>query len=170
MAWLKSYRAFTSFLGTVVGLCFGAIAVLIPLDMLLRGTGAGSMPWLSEVVEYSIFAGVFLAAPWVLAENGHVRVDLLSAALSPAQARRLEIGLAILGFSICLAFIGIAIAGTLDAFEFGAVIRRSLAVPEWWLLGLFVVAMSLMAVEFLIRVRLIWSGGLSELTAHTDGF
>jgi len=149
---MKAYRRLLHTIGVVVGLCFGSIAVLIPFDMFLRATGLGSLPWLSEVVEYSIFAGVFLAAPWVLADNGHVKVDLLATALPAKAARKLERGLCVLGLIICASFVVIAILGALDAHEFGAMIRRTLVVPEWWLLATFAVAMALMCVEFLIRI------------------
>lgn len=146
------YRRLLHTIGVVVGLCFGAIAVLIPLDMLLRATGMGSFPWLSEVVEYAIFTGVFLAAPWVLADNGHVKVDLLASALPVKAARSLERLLCVVGLVICASFVFIATSGALDAHQFGAMIRRTLVVPEWWLLAVFVIAMVLMCVEFLIRI------------------
>jgi len=149
---MKAYRRLLHSIGVIVGLCFGAIAVLIPLDMFLRASGLGALSWLSEVVEYTIFAGVFLAAPWVLADNGHVKVDLLASALSSGAARMLERILCIVGFLICASFVVIATLGALDAHEFGAMIRRTLEIPEWWLLTWFIVAMVLMCIEFLIRI------------------
>lgn len=149
---MQGYRRLLHTIGMVVGLCFGAIAVLIPLDMLLRATGLSSLPWLSEVVEYTIFIGVFLAAPWVLADNGHVKVDLLATALPLRAARLLERALCVIGFVICASFVVIATIGALDAHAFGAMIRRSLVIPEWWLLTVFIAAMLLMCIEFLIRI------------------
>lgn len=149
---MKAYRRLLHIIGVVVGLCFGSIAVLIPFDMFLRAADLGSLPWLSEVVEYSIFIGVFLAAPWVLADNGHIKVDLLASALPGSAARKLERFLCVIGFVICASFVVIAVFGALDAHEFGAMIRRTLVIPEWWLLAVFAVAMALMCVEFLIRI------------------
>lgn len=149
---MKAYRRLLHSIGVIVGMCFGAIAVLIPLDMFLRATGLGSFPWLSEVVEYTIFAGVFLAAPWVLADNGHIKVDLLATALPAGPARMLERALCVVGLIICASFVVIATLGALDAHAFGAMIRRTLVVPEWWLLTVFIAAMALMCIEFLIRI------------------
>jgi len=149
---MKAYRRLLRSIGVVVGLCFGAIAVLIPLDMLLRASGLGSFPWLSEIVEYTIFTGVFLAAPWVLADNGHIKVDLLATALPTGAARALERALCVIGLLICVSFVVIATMGAVDAHAFGAMIRRTLVVPEWWLLAVFTAAMLLMCIEFLIRI------------------
>ena len=58
-------------------LLIGAMALLIAGDVGLRTAGWGSLPWSVEVAEYILFGATFLAAPWVLREGGHVRVDVL---------------------------------------------------------------------------------------------
>ena len=71
-------------LAALVAISIAAIAILIPLDLLIRNLGWGNMPWLYEGVEYALYVGVFLAAPWVLHQGAHVRVDLLPTML-PAR-------------------------------------------------------------------------------------
>ena len=51
----------------------GLIAVLIPLNLLLIKMQWGSIWWLYEAVEYALYVGVFIGAPWVLRQGAHVR-------------------------------------------------------------------------------------------------
>ena len=149
---ISAYRKLLDLIGIAVGISIGLIALVIPLDLLLRSMRIASMPWLSEVVEYTLFAGVFLAAPWVLSLNSHVRVDLLATSLPARLATLLDVLLDSLGLAIACAFIWFSCAGTMNSFRFATMIRRSLTIPEWWLLTLFTVSMGLIAVQFMIRL------------------
>ena len=60
------FNRLTVFLAGLVALSIGAIAVMIPLNLLLVKTGNTGIWWLFEGVEYSLYFGLFLAAPWVL--------------------------------------------------------------------------------------------------------
>lgn len=159
------YRKILDLLGISVGLSIGLIALAIPLDLLVRWLRITSFPWLSEIVEYTLFAGVFLAAPWVLALNAHVKVDLLASALPRRLSVALDVFLNLLGCLIAFGFIWFAVTGAIDAFKFETMIRRSLNVPEWWLLALFTFSMALIALEFCMRTR----RDIRSWTALKDG-
>ena len=143
---------FVAALGVAVALSIGFFALSIPLDLFLRLARLGNIPWLNEVIEYLLYAGIFLAAPWVLRQGAHVRVDLVQTALPAGMARWLERGLDALGLLICLV---LAYYGTLaiaDAVANNAIERKTLDVPQWYLLSVFVVSMALVAIEFAIRL------------------
>ena len=65
----------------LVAVSIGLIAVLIPLNLFLVTLKWGSFPWLFEAVEYALYVGVFIGAPWVLRQGAHIRVDVVTAAL-----------------------------------------------------------------------------------------
>ncbi|MGI9507716.1 MAG: TRAP transporter small permease, partial [Geminicoccaceae bacterium] len=75
--------------GSLVGLSLGLFAVAISLDLFLRLFGLGNLPGMQEIIEYALFAGVFLSAPWVLRLGAHVRVDLLLTSLPDKAANML---------------------------------------------------------------------------------
>lgn len=146
------YRSVLEWLGILVGIFIGILALAIPTDMLFRSLDIGSRPWFSEVVEYGLFTGVFLSAPWVLSINAHVRVDLVLTSVSSRVALCLHLLLDICGFLICAGFIWFGLIGAIDSVEFESMIRRSLVIPEWWLLSVFIFSMALLCCEFALRI------------------
>ena len=71
---LAFFEKLLSFFCTLFGLVLGLIIVLICLDVALRDLGLGSLPWLIELSEYLMYAGTFLAAPWVLRQGAAKKV------------------------------------------------------------------------------------------------
>ncbi|NJN39752.1 MAG: TRAP transporter small permease subunit [Gammaproteobacteria bacterium] len=84
------FNRFVYFLAVLVAISIGLITVLIPLNLFLVKYQLGSIWWLYEGVEYALFVGVFIGAPWVLQQGAHVRVDVVLTALPKLQAVRLE--------------------------------------------------------------------------------
>ena len=83
----SGFNRLAVFLAAIVALSIAAIAVMIPLNLVLVKTGSTGIWWLFEGVEYALYFGLFLGAPWVLQQNAHVKVDLLLAALSGGTAK-----------------------------------------------------------------------------------
>lgn len=140
-------------LGYVVALSIAFIALSIPLDLLMRRAGLGNIPWLYEVIEYVLYAGVFLAAPWVLREGAHVRVDLLTSGLPARAAAALEQLLDVLGAVVAGALSYYGWRATVETYVGESRQFKTLIVHDWWLMAIFCVAALLMTVEFLLRVR-----------------
>jgi len=148
----KAHAALVGMLGFSAGLALACLAVLITIDVTIRNLGVGNFPWLLEVSEYVLFAATFLAAPWVLRENAHVRVDLLLTAL-PRAASRLLAGLAdALGLAISAVLTWYALRVTADALERGDLIFKELVVPEWPFFLVVVVSGALLIAEFSLRL------------------
>ena len=139
-------------IGNAVGISIGLFAVGIALDLVLRTIGIGNLPGLQEIIGYSLFVGVFLAAPWVMRLNAHIRVDVLLSALPGYLSRLLERLLDGLGLVICLALVRYGIKNWQQAYEFGSTQFNYFEVSEWWLLTAFVISFVLLAVEFLSRL------------------
>ncbi len=148
----KVHAALVGMLGFSAGIALACLAVLITVDVTIRNLGIGNFPWLLEVSEYVLFAATFLAAPWVLRENAHVRVDLLLTAL-PRTAGRLLAGLAdVLGLLISAVLTWYALRVTADALERGDLIFKELVVPEWPFFVVVVVSGALLIAEFSLRL------------------
>ena len=164
------YSALLHLCGTIAGLILATIAALVSVDVVIRNFGLGNMPWLLEVAEYALYVATFLAAPWVLHQGAHVRVDLLLTSLPAAAARRLEQVVDVIGLGVSAVFFYYGLKATLDAFATGAMIYKELIVPEWWLLAVLPSATFLMSVEFLRRLfSPSVEGKASEMSRPTDG-
>lgn len=146
----------------------GAFAVLIPLNLALIKFGWGNFWWLHEAIEYALYVGVFIAAPWVLRQGAHVRVDVLLTALPPGAARRLEQGIDVAGASLCLllAFYGARIC--LWEFEDGTLPDKDLRIPTGYMMLVFAASFVLLAVEFLCRLRRTDKSIASEVAASRE--
>lgn len=143
---------FYDHVGTLVGISIGLFALAISFDLVMRLLSVGSLGGVQEIIEYALFAGVFLAAPWVLRLGGHVRVDLLVSSLSSRASRVLDRLLDLTGAAICIALVFYGTINLRDAYNFGSAQMKYFNVPEWWLLAVFVVSFILLTIEFLSRI------------------
>ena len=95
------FNRVTLYLAYLVALSIGLFAVLIPFNLFLIKTQLGSIWWLYEGVEYTLYFGVFIGAPWVLNQGAHVRVDVVTSVLSRESSRKLERAMDIVGALLC---------------------------------------------------------------------
>lgn len=135
----------------LVAASIASIALLIPLNLLLVKMQWGNLWWLHEAVEYALYVGVFLGAPWVLHQGAHVRVDVLTSALPTGAAIRLEQFVDGAATLLCTA---LAVYGTrmaISEFEDGTLPDKDLRIPTWYMMVVFAFAFALLAVEFVLR-------------------
>src|SRR5262245_30563341 len=149
---LRGLDAVMEFFCAAFGVALGTIIVLICVDIFIRNIGIGSLPWMVEITEYVMYGGTFLAAPWVLRQGSHVRVDLLLISLPKQLAHRLERIMDGCGFVVSLVMAYYAVVVVLDAYRFKMQQFKSLAIPEWALLLPIGIGCALLAVEFLLRI------------------
>ena len=140
-------------LAGLVAASIGLIAVLIPLNLLLIRMQWGSIWWLYEAVEYALYVGVFIGAPWVLRQGAHVRVDVLISALPKGVAARLEQVLDVAGALLCLFLCFYGVRAAIAEFEDGTLPDKSLRIDNWYMVSVFAFSFLLLAVEFLLRAR-----------------
>ncbi|ODU09588.1 MAG: hypothetical protein ABS84_07425 [Rubrivivax sp. SCN 71-131] len=148
------YARLLDLLGVGAGIVFGVIALATSWDVLLRSVAGSTINGLAEMVEYALFGATFLAAPWLLRENGHVQVDFLVTALPPrigAAVRRF--GDAV-GLLVCTVLFVYAVRVTWGAFKAGNIVLKTMIFPEWWLYAVIAASMALLALEFARRLAL----------------
>jgi TRAP-type C4-dicarboxylate transport system permease small subunit len=133
-------------------IALGLIILAVGADILLRNLGLTSFPWTIEVTEYVLYAGTFLAAPRVLRNAGHVRVEILLDAVPRRWARILDMVADLLGFGISAVLLWYGAVTALDAYRSGMIQFKNLIVPEWILLTPIPVGCALLCIEFLLRL------------------
>lgn len=139
--------------GTLVGVVYGLIALLMTVDIGIRAANLGALAWITELTEYLIYAGTFLAAAWALRQGAHVRVDVLLTLLPRRVAAGLEIAMDALGFAISTVFLWYGSIALADAWSNHNVQYKTWAVPEWLLLAAMPAAAVLLMIEFALRMR-----------------
>ena len=154
---------FYSVIGTLVGFSIGGFALAIAFDLFLRFVGLGNLAGVQEIIEYILFGGVFLAAPWVLRMNAHVRIDLIVSGLPKGPTNAANRLLDLIGLIICTALVWFGWRNLIDAYTFQSMQMKYFIVPEWWLLLVFVISFSLLAFEFFSRlIRGLNTSGVGE--------
>jgi len=152
MSITRLYHALITFLGLLAGLAFGLLALAVGVDVIARNLGWFNLPWVLEVAEYTLYGATFLAAPWVLAENAHVRVDVLVTHLPTGLARWLETVINLIGLLVSTVLIYFGTLATWDSYRLGSLIFKELIFPEWWLLWIMPLAGVLLGIEFIRRL------------------
>ena len=140
------YRTLMHACGIGAALTIGVMALLVTFDVIARNTGLGSFPWVVEVSEYSLPLATFLAAPWLLYRNEHVRLDMLLT-VWPRLAHVTNV----LGFAVCVLLV---IYGVRTILNSNGMVLKSVVFPEWWLYVPVPLCFGLLAIEFVRRMAL----------------
>jgi TRAP-type C4-dicarboxylate transport system permease small subunit len=130
-----------------------AMTLLIGADVLLRNIGLGGIAPSNELSEDIIYLVTLLAAPALLRQGQHIRVDIVLRALPGKLAWLLEWLGDILGLICCLYFVWYGVRVAAASYMSGALSIKTLVLPEWWLMAPMPAAFVLLAVEFLFRMH-----------------
>jgi len=149
---LRFFERLLSAFNLIFGLALGALIALMCVDILIRNLRMGSMPWLLELTEYIMYGGAFLAAPWVLRQGNHVRVDALLSAVSKPVAVILEIIVDVVGLGVSLVLLAYGAYASWDAFSSNMMQYKTWTVSEGLLLLPIPIAAALLSIEFVLRI------------------
>ena len=142
-----------------------AMTLLIGADVIGRNAGWGGLAWSSEISEDILYLLTLLAAPWLLRQGQHIRVDILLRALPPRLGWLLEWAGDLLGLACSLYFVWYGWVVLAASYRSAAISIKTLVTPEWWLLVPLPVAFLLLAIEFLFRMYRL---SRAERTPRTD--
>ena len=149
----EAFNKLTVFLAALVAVSIALIAFFIPLNLFMVKMNLGGIWWLFEGVEYVLFIGVFIGAPWVLQQNAHVRVDVVISNLPKAAAAKLERFVDIMGFLLCTLLFIYGVRATIVEFVDMTYPDKDLRIANWFVLSFFALSFLLLAIEFLLRMR-----------------
>ena len=134
------------------------MVAIICADVLTRNVAVPGLPrgiaWSNEVSELLLYAITLLAAPWLLREGQHIRVDIVLRALP--QARRLRLRMDRRRARPRLLPAGsssTARSAALKSWQSDALSIKTLVMPEWWFLAPLPICFVLLAIEFVFRMR-----------------
>jgi len=138
---------------TVAGVLLLAMTAMIGADVLLRNLGAGGVPPSNELSEDCLFLVTLLAAPGLLRQGQHIRVDIVLRVLPLRIGWLMEWAGDIIGCACCLVFVWYGVSVTAASHADGALSIKTLVLPEWWLLAPMPVTFALLAIEFVFRMH-----------------
>ena len=151
--WLTRIENLLAAFGIVVMLLIvGAVC----LEIILRTFFAHPQVWVIEFTEYGLLYITFLGTAWLLRQDGHVRVDLLTNALDREWRRRLALVSAAVGFAVSVVLTVFGVIITLDTLRRGVYKPTILEFPTWIVLLVIPLGASLLTARFLQRFVALW--------------
>ena len=134
-----------------------AMVFIICGDVLTRNVSIPGLPrgiaWSNEISELLLYAITLLAAPWLLREGRHIRVDILLRVLPPRVAYACEWIADALGLACCGWLVLYGASAAKKSWAGDALSIKTLVMPEWWILAPLPICFLLLAIEFVFRMR-----------------
>ncbi len=138
---------------SVAGALLLVMTLVIGADVFLRNIGAGGIPPSNELSEQSLYLITLLAAPALLRQGQHIRIDIVLRALPRRLGWIIEWIADLIGLVCCLVFVWYGTSVAAASFFDGSLSIKTLVLPEWWLLAPMPVAFALLAIEFVFRMH-----------------
>jgi TRAP-type transport system small permease protein len=152
------YGNLLSALALVGAFLLFAMMLMICADVALRAMRMTGVPWASEMSEYILYGSTFLAAPWLLRQGRHVRLDLVLRGLPPTLGWRAEWLVDIIGVTICATLTWAGWRILWASKENGNIVIKTIAFTEWWLLIPIPLTFLLLSIEFVFRMFRLANG------------
>jgi TRAP-type C4-dicarboxylate transport system permease small subunit len=138
------------------------MTLMICADVLLRNLplikGVQGLSWSNEVSEAMLYLITVLAAPWLLRQGQHIRVDIVLRAIPKKLGWICEWICDILALACCIAMTVYSGKATLASYQAGSLSIKTLVTPEWWLLAPLPLCFFLLAIELLFRMQRLYAG------------
>ena len=129
------------------------MTVMIGADVVSRNVGAGGVAVSNEFSEDILYLMTLLAAPWLLRQGQHIRVDIILQILPIRVAWVLEWVGDIVGLLCCFYFVWYGSLITMASYSAGSINIKTLITPEWWTLVPLPIGFALLGIEFVFRMH-----------------
>src|SRR5204862_399484 len=95
--------------------------------------------------------------PWLLRRGQHIRIDVVLRLLPPRLAWYCEWACAFIALACCMVMAFAAFKATTSSMAIGAMVVKTLAIPEWWLLAPLQACFALLSIEILFRMARLYA-------------
>jgi TRAP-type C4-dicarboxylate transport system permease small subunit len=163
MKWMSNF--YDSFLEKLFFAACGVLflmMLMICADVLLRNIplvkSLHGLSWADEVSEYMLYMITMLAAPWLLRQSRHIRVDILLHALPGRVGWYSEWITDAIALACCSIMVVSGAEAAYASYSTGMLTIKTLVTPEWWSLAPLPITFLLLAVEILFRMQRLAEG------------
>jgi TRAP-type C4-dicarboxylate transport system permease small subunit len=125
------------------------MALCITYEVVMRYVFNRPTIWAADLSEYALLYSTFLAAPWLVREGGHVRIDTLLIRLTPSQRHVLNLITCVLAAGVCMVLLWQTLDATLATFARGHMVARAWQVPRAAVWAIMPVGSFFLTLEFL---------------------
>lgn len=118
--------------------------------------------WAVELSEYIMLYLTFLVAPWVLKQDGHVRVDVLLNFLGPRLRFFADAITTTVATVVCVVLFWFSLGVTVESYQRGVTLMKILQVPEYLLLAVIPLGSLLLSLRLVCRLLQRFAGEREE--------
>lgn len=136
------------FLAVCAGIVAFGIMILVTVDVFMRYFLNNPLQHVFEISGHSLVLMTFLAAPWVLKVDQHVKMEGVLAQFSIKNQHLLNFITSLLGVFICLVLFVFGFEGTWDYYKRGLPFPGMLRIPQYPILFVIVVSYFLLLLQF----------------------
>jgi TRAP-type C4-dicarboxylate transport system permease small subunit len=129
-----------------------AMSLWITFDVLGRNLFGLSAPWAFDLSEYSLVWMTFLAAPWVLLRDRHVRIEILVDAVPRAAQRILGILVSLVAIVTCGVLAWRTGIAAVDYYQNDIMMPRIWRIPRIWPYVVVPVGSAILMLAFVVRL------------------
>jgi TRAP-type C4-dicarboxylate transport system permease small subunit len=147
----KIFDSILVLLSVISGIIFIFIMSSVCIDVVMRYFINRPMKWVIEISEYLLVYMTFLGTAWVLRQDGHVTVDILTVRLNPKFRVIVGIISSLIGVLVCLIIVWFGTIETWDNFERGVRIPSILEFPKAPLLAVIPFGSFFLMIQFIRR-------------------
>ncbi len=156
-AFSRAYGKLLDALAVLAAVILLGMTLMICADVLLRNValvpGLRGLAWSNEVSEAALYLVTMLAAPWLLRQGRHIRVDVVLRVIPKRAGWACELACDAIALACCATLTVYSARAAIASARAGSMSIKTLVTPEWWLLAPLPLAFALLAIEMAFRMR-----------------
>lgn len=138
--------------GLAASVVIAFLALSVGAEVVVRNLGLPAFGWTLEMCEYGLLVVSFLGAPWVLRRHEHISVDVVLRHVSETSRFYLLSAADVLALAVCAILAFYAADAAFEAYAKGSLLFKYLVVPQWIILSILPIGMTVLTIEFMLRL------------------
>ena len=141
-----------NFFAVIAGILLATMALIVTYNVVMRYFVARPPVWAIETTEYIMVYATFLAAAWILKQDGHVKIDIILVTLSKKWQYILNVLVCCLGIVACGLLAWYGMKATYSLYSREVIMMKMMPWPKWVLVVPIPLGILLAFVQFIRKL------------------
>jgi TRAP-type C4-dicarboxylate transport system permease small subunit len=149
-------------LAAIAGVLLLVMVLIVSYTVVMRYFIGKPPVWGTEMTEWILLYATFLAAAWVLKDDGHVRIDVVLIRLSQKKQYILSVIVCILGILTCGFFAYHGAKAVYSLYKRDVIMMGMILMPKYILVAVIPLGILLSFVQFIRILKGLLAGKVSD--------
>jgi TRAP-type C4-dicarboxylate transport system permease small subunit len=149
-------------LAVIAGVLLVTMALVVSYNVLMRYFIGKPPVWVTEITEWILLYATFLAAAWVLKEDGHVKIDVVLIRLSQKNQYVLSVVVCVLGILTCGFFAYHGAKAVYSLYKRDVIMMGMILMPKYILVAVIPLGILLSLIQFIRVLKGLLGGEVSK--------